>query len=171
MNIHPLFVHFPIAFLLLYAIIKILPLPRWLPNVAWRQIERALLVVGVIGAFIASSTGETAEHLVHPPRQVVEMHSLFADSATWIFAALLLGEIAAWIDTTLCQTGKITSAAIRKVVHIIQGVLCNRIIAFVLALCGLIAITLTGLLGGVMVYGTTADPLAGIVLRLLGISL
>jgi hypothetical protein len=37
-------------------------------------------------------------------------------------------------------------------------------------LFGLLAISLTGLLGGVLVYGTSADPIAGLVLKLLGIN-
>ena len=81
-NIHPLFVHFPIALLLIYSIIKILPLQKWLPAVAWKHIERALLFFGVLGAFAALSTGEIAEQMTRPNNDVVEAHSLFAAIAT-----------------------------------------------------------------------------------------
>lgn len=39
-----------------------------------------------------------------------------------------------------------------------------------LAVVGLFAITITGVLGGSIVYGTTADPLAPIVLKMLGLN-
>ncbi len=56
-------VHFPVALLLFYSIIKILPWSKWFPNVSWKHIERALLLAGVLGAFVSLSTGEVAEHL------------------------------------------------------------------------------------------------------------
>src|SRR5574343_1787155 len=91
-NIHPIFVHVPIAFLVIYSIIKVLPLQRWFPSVAWKHIERALLFFGVLGAFVALSTGEVAEHLSRPNRDLVETHSLFAATATWMYVLLLIGE-------------------------------------------------------------------------------
>ena len=97
-NIHPLLVHFPIALLFLYSVIKILPFKRWFPKIAWRDIERVLLLVGVLGAFAALATGDTAEHLVHPNRQLVDAHSTFGAVATWIYGALLVGEFAAVIN-------------------------------------------------------------------------
>ena len=92
-NLHPLFVHFPIALLFLYSFIKIIPLKKW-----WPQGEIISLVI------------PSKKNLTHP------------------------------------------------------------ILSGFLALVGLVAIVVTGLLGGVMVYGPTADPAAGIVLRLLGLN-
>lgn len=160
-NIHPIFVHFPIAMLFLYSIIKVLPFKKWFPAVAWRQIERALLVVGVLGAFAALATGDTAEHLLQPRpnRQLVEMHSTFGALATWIYGALLLGEIAAM------------SKIKNSFVLFVERVLCNPFFSGVLAALGFIAIAITGMLGGVIAYGLTADPIAPILLKLLGISL
>ena len=67
-NIHPLFVHFPIAFLFIYSLIKIVPVKKWLPKVSWKDIERVLLVVGVLGAFAAlSSRSPRAQCRSGPP--------------------------------------------------------------------------------------------------------
>ncbi len=162
-NLHPIFVHFPIAMLLVYSVIKILPLKKWFPKFAWRDIERVLLMVGVIGAFAALATGDTAVHLVHPNRQLVEAHENFADIATWLYGALLLGEVAAFINERL--SGR------NKIFQFIERILCNRTFSFVLALLALVAITLTGLLGGIIVYGKTADPFAQIILNWLGINI
>lgn len=168
-NIHPLFVHFPIALLFVYSIIRILPLIKWFPTVAWKHIERALLFFGILGAFAALSTGEIAEHLARPNHQLVEMHSLFASVATCIYGLLLAGEIL--LIATPRIANKIKSPDLIKYLSFITKILTNRMVSVVLAIVGLITISLTGLLGGVIVYGTTADPLASIVLQILGISL
>lgn len=168
-NIHPLFVHFPIALLFIYSIIKIIPFKKWFPNVSWKHIERALLLVGVLGAFAALMTGETAEQLTKPNHNLVEAHSFFATTATYLYAILLLGEILSismsWIDL------KLKSGSILKTIVFIKNLLNQPILSITLAILGFITISITGLLGGVMVYGTSADPVAGLVLRLLGISL
>lgn len=168
-NIHPLLVHFPIAFLVIYSVIKILPLKKWFPSVSWNHIERVLLVVGVCGAMAASSTGEVAEHLVRPNRQLVEMHSTFAALSTWMYGILLAGEALLVLNAGILQ--KLSSPVVMKVSLWLQSVICSRVVGITLALVGLVAISVTGLLGGVMVYGTTADPVAGWVVQLLGISL
>ena len=163
-NLHPIFVHFPIAMLFVYSLIKILPLKKWFPRVAWRQIERVLLVVGVLGAFAALATGDTAEHLVKPNHQLVDAHSTFAAVATWLYGALLLGEITAMVNVRL---------AAQKIVvlQFLECVLCHPLFSALLAFLALVAISITGLLGGVMAYGVTADPFANVVLKILGISL
>lgn len=53
----------------------------------------------------------------------------------------------------------------------LEKLLGNQILSVCLAIVALIAIALTGLLGGVMVYGVSADPVAPMVLKLLGITL
>ncbi len=168
-NIHPIFVHFPIALLIVYSFLKIVPFERWFPRVAWRQIERVLLVTGVLGAFVALSTGETAEHLVRPNRQLVQMHSLFADIATWLYGALLAGEMLSLLNPYLVL--KFGANTLTKILIRTEKLIMSRLVSVVLAILGLIAISVTGLLGGALVYGATADPVAPFVLHLLGISI
>lgn len=168
-NIHPILVHFPIALLFSYSIIKILPVGKWLPKVAWKDIERTLLFLGVLGAFAALATGDFAEHLFRPNRQLVEMHSTFAAAATWMYGALLLGEILAILNPRLLP--KVGAAWLRSTLVFLEKILSNPVFSKILAFLALIAIAITGLLGGVMVYGLSADPIAGAVLKMLGISL
>ena len=168
-NIHPIFVHFPIALLFIYSIIKILPFKKWLPKVTWDYLGFILLLIGVLGAFVASSTGEIAEELVKTNKQLVEMHSTFAGISTYIYVLLLLGEILILLIPKIF--GKINLPKTSELVLFIQKVLTHKIVVIVLAFLGLVAITITGLLGGTIVYGATADPFAPIVLKLLGISL
>jgi uncharacterized membrane protein len=168
-NIHPIFVHFPIAFLLLYSFIKIVPLYKWFPRVAWKQVGLVLLLAGVIGAFVANSTGEIAEHLVRPDHNLVEMHATFASISTWVYGLLLIGEVLSVLTINIIP--KIGIPKLTSFLVSIQKILTNRTLSIILALAGLVAISVTGLLGGVMVYGTTADPIAGVVLQLLGLSI
>lgn len=159
-NIHPIFVHFPIALLLLYSLLKIIPFYKWFPGVAWKQIERVFLLLGVLGGFAALYTGESAEHLVRPDHDLVEMHSTFAVIAVWTYVALLVGEIIFFVSQ---------KRTLPNILNSLGKILTNRLVSGVLSFLALIAISITGLLGGVIVYGTTADPLAAIILRLLGL--
>lgn len=169
-NIHPIFVHFPIALLVLYSGIKLLPLKKWFPAVSWKHIERALLLVGILGAFVALSTGELAEELTRSSnRQLIEMHSLFATVATWLYGVLLFGEILSVLREWFIR--KIPSLKLVAVVLFVERILTDKVLSGMFAVLGLIAITLTGLLGGVMVYGLSSDPFAGSILQMLGIQL
>ncbi len=161
--------HFPVAFLAIYSIIKILPVSKWFPRVSWKHIEIALLVIGFGGALIADSSGEVAEHLTRPNHALVEMHSLFAALSTWIFGIMLGAEISPFGRVRILD--RLRLRPISKLLHFLERIVLNRAMSIILALAGLIAISVTGLLGGVMVYGVTADPLAPLVIKMLGITL
>lgn len=166
-NIHPLFVHFPIAFLVVYSVIKFLPVEKWITSISWRPIQRLLLIVGVLGAFVSNSTGEMAEDLVNASHDLVEMHAFFAGASTWIYGILLLGEILFLLNRYFVT--KNIQTPINKILISIEKIINQNILSKTLALFGLIAISITGLLGGVIVYGVSADPIAPFVLRLLGL--
>ena len=168
-NLHPIVVHFPIALLFLYSLIKIIPVSKWFPQVSWKQLERLLLLAGVLGAVVASYTGEIAEVLTRPDYQLVEMHSWFAAIATWLYSLLLLGELLFLLKPLI--TRKPNFIAVTRVLDLLQIILTHRTLSLIMAFLGLVALSVTGLLGGVMVYGLSADPLAGIVLKLLGLAI
>lgn len=167
-NIHPIFVHFPIAFLLVYSLLKIIPLRKWLPGVAWNHIEKVVLLVGVVGAFVAAQTGEIAEHLVRPDHNLVEMHSLFASISIAFYGLLVVCEFLTPVLGYLIKKFPESKLLVR--LQEVLPLVNSGWLKIVLAVLGLVAITVTGLLGGVMVYGVTADPIAPIVLKLLGLS-
>ena len=169
-NIHPIIVHFPIALLFIYSLIKIIPLQKWLPSIAWKDIRQVILFIGVIGAFASIITGGIAGKIVQPDKQLVEAHATFAFLTTLLYIVLMIGEISSIINTCLSSWLE-RHLSIKRLLRFIEKILYNKIISSIMAFIALISLILTGLLGGVMVYGLSADPMAGIVLEILGISL
>lgn len=91
---HPLSVHFPIVLLLMAALFKLISL--WSAKITWSHGGRVLLILGVIGIWIAIYTGDLADGIVS--RQlcdptVLKDHENFAYTTAWIFTAGLLLEI------------------------------------------------------------------------------
>ncbi len=169
-NIHPIIVHFPVALLFIYSVVKIIPFGKWFPEVKWRHIERVLLTLGVLGAFGALLTGDAAKHLFGPNHDLVEAHEMFASISTYLYCALLLGELASILNVRPYFIER-RQHLIGKISHYVESIFCHKILSRVIAFVALVSIIVTGMLGGVMVYGLTADPLAGIVLKILGISI
>jgi len=167
-NIHPIVVHVPIVLLCIYSLIKIIPVKKWFPRVAWRDIELLVLVFGVLGALAALWTGDTAEHLYRPNRQLLEVHSTVATVATILYGLLLLGEIAAVKNLHYASAGS-QYPVIKRSALLLEKIFMNTMFSIVSAIAALVALTLTGILGGAMVYGTTADPFAASILSIFGI--
>jgi hypothetical protein len=140
-----------------------------MPSVAWKQIERLILLVGFLGALAANSTGEIAEDLVRPNQQLVETHSFFAGASILFYGLILLGEVLTLLITFMIQ--KFNIIPLIKLFTFFEKLLTNKALVLLLAFLGLISISITGMLGGIMVYGLSADPLAPIILKILGIKI
>ena len=169
-NIHPIFVHFPIALLFIYSIIKILPFKKWLPKIAWDDICFVVLIVGVLGAFMALSTGDTAEHLSKANHHLINIHATFASISTWLYVALLLGEISHFFNQSKLAE-KVSLLKFKKVTAFCEKLFYGKLFSKIVSLVALLFITLTGMLGGIIVYGVSADPFASTLLKILGISI
>lgn len=161
MNIHPLFVHFPIALLVLYAVLEVLWFKTLKTQSWWWNIKALLLGIGVLGGFAALQTGEMAEEL-RERSQLIEVHSTYADVTVWIFGALAVMYIVAGIRMyfgSYVQTGVVGrtftffSAIERVVVRIVP----------LLACVGLVTLMVTGALGGAIVYGPDTDPVVSFI--------
>jgi len=167
MNIHPLVVHFPIALLFVYSVITILPFRKWIPRINWADVGTVLLVFGFAGAFVALQTGELSAELTRPNRDLLESHELFANMTSWMYGLIIVGKVLSFFETHSLFAK--VPPPFQKLISFISKILTHRIVVILLALLGILALSLTGLLGGAMVYGTTADPLAPFVLKMLGI--
>jgi len=168
-NLHPIFVHFPIAFFLLYSLLRLLPWPKKLPAVDWQIPRIIMLVVGLLGAWLANVTGEVASHLVQPNRSLVHMHESFAGASVNIYAILLILELLIFIKPEWLEFRYLQP--VKPYILWLKKILARPWLLMLLAIAGAVTIAITGLLGGVMVYGLAADPLAAPMLNILGISI
>jgi len=162
LNVHPLVVHFPIALLTLYALIeccrfKVLLKQSWL-----LPLKTVLLVIGTLGAFASLQSGEMIEDSFESVfGDLMEVHASFAAASTWVFAALALVYLIAWIVQEKIFVPKKSSSLQTpwSIVKAISSFVLKPFIIIPLAVIGLVLLTITGALGGAMVHGTDVDPL------------
>lgn len=148
MNIHPAFVHFPIAFLVAYVVIECIPFERFFPTVSWNQIKHFLLYAGVLAMVPTIATGLIAEKIVGES-PLLNLHKLFAFLTFGLFVLASLNARSMQIHPERNQPSS----------HILQ-----KILAF-LGLAGLFTV---GALGAAMVYGFHVDPIVSFITGLLG---
>lgn len=167
-NLHPIFVHFPIAFFLLYSLLRILPLEKRFPRSDWRLMRIIILVAGLLGAWLASATGDMAAELIHPNRNILEMHESFANASVFIYFLLFVGEMAKVLPSDWLK--RLRLSFLEPLWKVVVDILSPKWFLVLFSILGALSIAMTGLLGGAMVYGTSADPLTAPVLRILGLS-
>ncbi len=170
MNIHPIFVHFPIALMTVYAIAELIRFRKLTEAAYWFYVKAVLVIGGTVSAFLALNTGESAEQLLdHSLRPLINMHADFADASTLIFGLIAAIYLIVWVSKSEFNK-KLSDSQIgplwTKLSTFINSILNMSIIMIVLALIGLIAITITGGLGGAIVYGPNVDPIVGFIYHL-----
>lgn len=167
-DIHPLIVHFPIALLCIYSLIQILPVQRWLPAIHWRSVSSVLLFVGFLGTVAAASTGELAADLNSPNHEILELHETFASTTQIMYGILLGSQI---VKLAIARWQNLSKFRISSLLLVLSNFVDRRWVTILLSILGLGALVMTGVFGGAMVYGTSADPLAAPLLQLFGIQL
>jgi uncharacterized membrane protein len=189
MNLHPIFVHFPIALLVLYVLFEIgLPLKRslyrmfrwentvqyqWLMNPVWDSIKSFLVITGTVLAFPTLFTGENAEHIymsvASSPEafaqssigRLIEAHSTFAVLSVVLFSILAVGYVAEILISVFPQSRTIKTTCVW-----IVRILAQTPVRILLALVGMGALTITGALGGAISHGSDTDPVVKFVYSL-----
>ena len=145
MNVHPAFVHFPIALLILYCLIELIPLARVWPSVSWDQIRKFLLYVGTLASFAAALTGGMAEDVVGES------------------AKTSVHEMAAYFTIFVFLISSVLSLLWRRE-HVMRSWIMR-----LLAALGFIMLFVVGALGSNIVYGAGVDPLVSLVANLFGV--
>lgn len=172
-NVHPIFVHFPIALLTIYALFELLYFKQ-IRNLAYTFYIKAFLVVaGSAAAFVTLQTGEWAAEGLEsgPMRQLIETHSNWADIATGIFTVLAASYAIAWLNRSPGFAAFVGRTPWLRGIWLLltklQKLFIETPLVVILALGGLAAITITGALGGSMVYGPDVDPVVSFIYHLL----
>ena len=168
MEIHPLFIHFPIALLIIYALMEMIRFKKLTENESWNYAKAGILIVGVLSAFLALATGDGAEAALRAENDtlnlaVAEVHSTFAAISTTIFAILAVAYIIkiankSWLSN---NQGKTWGALLK-----VQSFILSTPVSMILAFAGLVTMTITGALGGAMVYSPDVDPVVNFVYHL-----
>lgn len=154
-NIHPIIVHFPIALLFVYAVLEIAQKIK-LRNKSWyKTLKLGFLYIGTVFGFLALQSGGIAEHIVGET-SVVETHGFFGTMTTWIFSILS-------IIYLLPEIHSITHPLFKKLQRICMSL---QKITILLAILGLITLTITGALGGAISHGPDTDPIVSLIYSL-----
>lgn len=166
MNIHPLFVHFPIGLLVVYSVLEIgayvwptLRRQTWL-----FPVKAFLLFVGVLAAFATLVTGGIAEDLIatNPRAFILAVHAPIAVVTTLLYIILA----AAYLIRMFDQKGwgnriiglNLPFMRIWSFKKYVAYLVLDTWLLPVLALLALVGMTFTGALGAAIVYGPNADP-------------
>jgi len=174
MNIHPLFVHFPIGLLVAYSALEIAT-SVWpsIRRLAWLfPVKAFLLFTGVLGAVAALVSGGIAEEIIEGGSRsyILEVHAPAAGITTVLYvilAAAYLNRVFdrnGWFDriagsNALLEWGWRTK---KYVAHLILDTWFTPL----LALLAVIGMIVTGALGAAIVYGPNADPIVSLVYHL-----
>lgn len=154
MNVHPILVHFPIALLSIYAILECIRFKQITKQEYWFYVKTLLLLLGTASLFPTGLAGKLIEGQFTTLHPIIEIHSTFALASTCIFAILSLLSISHWL--TLIKIFRKNSFVYNSVVSI-DTHLFKTYIIIPLAILGLISISITGVLGAIIVYGPNLD--------------
>lgn len=151
--LHPVLVHFPIAFLLLAGLAALVWLA--LGTRFWRDVTLILLIVGFIGGLGAYFTGEAAEEFGEGSARVEQFEKQHESSAL-----LTLGSAGLTLFVLATYTGM--SRRISSPHHSdARDMLMVRVIVAVLAIASAVLVARTGHLGGLMVWGQPVGQIQG----------
>lgn len=169
MNIHPLFVHFPVALLSTYAVFELLRFKKITSQNYWFYVKAVLVIAGTLGACVAYLAGDEAKHLIL--QKHADLKSLIALHENWALVTLIIFAIIASSYTVVWlkqyKIGWLSKdnffGRSWKLKIMVAGFILNSSIVLILAFVGLVALTITGALGGSIIYGHSGDPFTAFV--------
>ncbi len=156
MNIHPLFVHFPIAFFITYSVFELIPLKSVKKQSFWFYVKAVLVFSGVLGALMAGITGKLAEASYSGLRQLINLHSLINELASAVFVLIAFAYLISWLKKSGFSFSKL--GGLSKLVLLYEFIVLKTPFVYLLAITGLILIFIGGALGGAIAYGPDFDP-------------
>jgi uncharacterized membrane protein len=176
MNIHPAFVHFPIALLCLYVLMELIRTRKSVASEAYANFKALLVIVGTISVYFTLQTGEMAAELTRTDKSILPIlrtHAQYADWTSKIFTLIALSYAVVLISKYWKNKNKLQSLFSHKyfmkvwsVIEVVTRFVQKPYIIVILALAGLVFLVITGALGGLMVYGPNADPFVHFVSQL-----
>ena len=154
MNLHPLLVHFPIALLTFYALFELLRFRKLLSDPNWFFIKAAFVILGSVSSaatFLSGYVIKGGFETTPAITRLVETHQAYA-----LATCLVFGLIACVYAMKIMKRGESFTNMMLKPAVILP-----------LALIGLGLVTITGGLGGAIVYGPDIDPFVKFIYQVL----
>lgn len=171
MNIHPIVVHFPVALLTLYSLMEIFQFRKLRSSRPWQIVKAVFLILGTFFSVAAFITGGWARELVGTSK-LIELHSTFGLITLLFFIAttLLVGSYNINTQTLAIKNWLWNTVFIRSIWRILSKI-SDAIVPYygiliLIGIIGLCLITITGALGGTVVYGSDMDPFTSFIYRL-----
>ncbi|MDO8601593.1 MAG: hypothetical protein Q7R62_00465 [bacterium] len=154
MNLHPIFVHFPIALLTIYALAELLQIKRLQDWPPFFYIKATFSILGTLGSFAAAATGLMidSQFSVGEAAKLVQTHKTLALITISIFLVIALVYLISWLR----RAGKPLPPPLLS----LERLFIEKKLIILFALIGLFAVTITGALGGAIAFGPDIDPAA-----------
>lgn len=166
MDFHPVLVHFPIALLSLYAVLEIARFPFLIKRAWWFPLKAFLVIVGSLASLAAYFTGWLLkQQAVGELPALLVRHNDFAFLTIIVFGLLALAHLILVLRSMGVLT-RLPSHIVKNLGEVAQTILAPRL-AIPLALAGLVFVTITGALGGAMIYGPHVDPFVEVITKML----
>ena len=154
-DIHPILVHFPIALLSVYALMEVLRFTFITRQQYWFYVKATFAIIGSLMTIPTGLAGKLAETHLLGSHRIVSVHSTFAEFSAAIFLCIGALYVLAWVRQYKQSKNELFVAACH-----IQQFIFEKNIIILLALVGLVLITITGELGGLIVFGPNIDPMS-----------
>jgi uncharacterized membrane protein len=160
MNIHPLFVHFPIGLLVTYSLCELIRVRALLKKLWWQRLKAVLVIFGTLWSYLTVITGIMAFNLVRAKSSrlsIIGIHKNFALISLFIFTFIAVYYLLQILRTSRWHNLSFLRWPILNWEW--RGhVLFEELFIPLLALLGLVLIIITGGLGAAIVYGPNIDP-------------
>lgn len=156
MNIHPLLVHFPIAFFIMYSVFELIPFRLVKKQPFWFYIKAILVIFGALGALAAGIAGKFAEASYPGLKYLIKLHSSINELASAVFVLIAFAYFISWLKKSGISFSKLGNLS--KLVLLYKNIVLETPLIYLFAIIGLILISVGGALGGAIVYGPDFDP-------------
>jgi uncharacterized membrane protein len=164
-NIHPLLVHFPIAFFVLYAILEFVSfIDKFKKQTYWFYLKATLVILGCFAALVAGIAGKLVESRFADRRELVHLHSTINELASAVFVLIAFAYFISWLRKVNINFPKI--GILWKLSLFWEKIVLQTPLVYLLAVTGLILITIGGALGGAIAFGPNFDPFTNFIYSL-----
>lgn len=154
-DIHPLVVHFPIAFLVTYSFFEFISIRKLQEKSYWFYVKAILVLIGTLSAIVTFISSRFSYQFTSL-NTLVSLYDRFFGATIGFFGVVSLLYLLAWFGKD------------RQVIFS-SKLLFNRGAMVPISIVGFFIIAIAGGIAGAMVYGTHYDPLMSPVFKYFGV--